>query len=384
MNVTLVTTIYPPAIGGPAVYAWDVSRRLRERGHRVDVVTPTPQDGGDPYVHGTSAFVPPVKFLRGFVRSLLVLLAVMKAGRNADVLFVQSPGHVGYIVTMAGWLLRKPVVVRFPGDVAWEHAFAAGRTTKTLHEFLRAPEGGRGTRLVLRLQKLVLTRARQVIAPSEYIRHALIEAYGVDPARIHAIYHSVDVPERRNGQPAGTGPTLVYVGRLVPHKCIPDLLDAVARLAAHFPDIRLQLVGDGPDAAALKDYAAERGLGDRVTFMGNVKRDAAVAAMRQADVLILPSLWESLSHVAIEAIATGVPVVATRIPGLDEVLTDEVAVLVPPRAPDALAGAIARVLTDRDLARRLVAAGRARALGTFSWQQNLPRLEDVLERARRA
>lgn len=384
LNVTLVTTIYPPDIGGPAIYAWDVSRRLRERGHRVAVVTPSPQDGSDPNVHSTGKRVPQIKYVRGTIRATRLLLMLLEVGRRSDVLYVQSPGHLGLIVVVAAWLLRKPFVVRFPGDVAWERAYARGETKKTLHDFLRAPDAGFFTRLNMRLQKLVLRRARQVVTPSDYIREALIEVYGVEPARIHTVYHSLDAgngpdrPEERQREP---GTTLIYVGRLAPQKRIPDLLEAVSLLSGRFPNLQLQLVGDGSEEATLRAQVLRSGLASRVSFLGSVSRPTVLSLMRKADLLVLPSLWESLSHVAIEAIATGIPVVATRIPGLDEVLHDDVAVLVPPCAPKELAEGIARVLTDPDLARRMVVNGTRRAHETFSWQQNLPRLEGVLERA---
>jgi glycosyltransferase involved in cell wall biosynthesis len=380
VKIVLVTTIYPPDIGGPATYAWDVSRRLRARGHEVTVVSSsvTPADPG---VLHPPAWLRRVRFVRGATNSLFLLRLLLRAGRKSDVFYVQHPGHVGLLTVLAARILRKPVVMRYPGDVAWERTFARGGTTKTLHEFLRAPEGGWRMSLMMRIQRAVAAGVDQVVTPSEYIRGALIEAYGVQPDRIRAIYHSLEIDDFAQSVPRndGSGPLILNVGRLVRHKRITDLVAALNRVAAVFPGVRVDVVGEGPQQAALQEQAEKEQVADRIRFLGQVSRARALELMAGADLLVLPSLWESLSHVAIEAIAVGVPVVATEIPGLNEVLEHEVtALLVPPCDPGALAQAIVRMAGDGELRERLVRNGRAAARRRFTWEANLPALESVL------
>lgn len=381
MKILLVTTIYPPDIGGPATYAWDVSRRLRARGHQVEIVSAS--------VNATDAdvFHPPkslrrVRFLRGAINIAFLFFLLLKIGRRNDVFYVQSPGHVGLLTVWAARMLRKPVVMRFPGDVAWERTYARGETTKTLHEFLRAPEGGWQTSLLLRIQRAVTARVDRVITPSEYIRTALIEAYGVRATHIHAIYHSFDTPALPTSRAHPDGPVLLNVGRLARHKRIVDLIDAMPRVAAAFPNVQLLIAGDGSERAALQAQAEKLGVATHVRFLDRLSRERVLELMAEADALVLPSLWESLSHVAIEAIAIGVPVVATAIPGLSEVLEHEkTALLVPPCDPAALADAILRMIGDAGSRERFVRNGRAVALEKFSWQNNLAALENVLRAA---
>jgi glycosyltransferase involved in cell wall biosynthesis len=384
VKILLVTTIYPPDIGGPATYAWDVSRRMRARGHQVEIVSAS-VNAEDPDVFHPPKWFRGVRFLRGACNIAFLFWLLLRIGRRNDVFYVQSPGHVGLLVVWAARMLRKPVVLRFPGDVAWERTYARGATTKELHDFLRAPEGGWRTSMLLRIQRAVTARVDRVVTPSESVRHTLIDAYGVDATRIHAIYHSLDVEEYVAAAAAtairedGGGPLVLSVGRLVPHKRIGDLIAAMPSVAAVFPAARLLIVGAGTERAALEAAAENLGIANRVRFLASVPRRRVLELMAEADLLVLPSLTETLSHVAIEAIAIGAPVVATAIPGLSEVLEHErTALLVPPCDPAALAAAIIRMAEDAELRERLVRNGRAAAREKFSWPANLAALEDVL------
>ena len=378
MKILLVTTIYPPDIGGPATYAWDVSRRLRARGHHVEIVSAS-VNATDSGVHHPPPWFRRVRFVRGLFRIAFLFWLLLRVGRRHDVLYVQSPSHIGLLVVLAARILGKPVVLRFPGDVAWERTFARGGTKKTLHEFLRAPEGGWRTSLLLRIQRIVAMRADRVVTPSTYIRNALIEAYGVRPTHIRAIHHSLDTISVTANRDGNNGPLILSVGRLVRHKRITDLIAAMPRVATAFHAARLLVVGEGAERARLEAEAEQLGIANRVTFLDSVPRDRVLQMMGEADLLVLPSLAETLSHVAIEAIVIGLPVVATAIPGLTEVLEHEkTALLVPPCDPAALADAIIRMLQDAPLRQRCVDHGRAVAREKFNWETNLAALENVL------
>jgi glycosyltransferase involved in cell wall biosynthesis len=167
-------------------------------------------------------------------------------------------------------------------------------------------------------------------APAPADRTALAAEWGLDPER----------------------PLVVAVGRLVPVKNHLLAVRAVARV----PDAALVLVGQGPLAEDLARAAAAAGVGDRVVLTG-LRRDAR-ALMGAADAVVLPSRSEGLPLVALEAMAAGTPLVATDVRGVRELVGDGAALLVPPDDPDALADALSRVLSDADLAERLVSAGR--------------------------
>jgi starch synthase (maltosyl-transferring) len=156
------------------------------------------------------------------------------------------------------------------------------------------------------------------------------------------------------------------IGRLDVQKGLPDLLDAAERVVARRPDWHLVLVGDGPGRPwLLAQLAARPALADRVHWLG--RRGDVPALLAAADVLVLPSLWEGMPNVVLEAMAARRAVVATAVEGSEDLVTpDQTGWLVPPRDPPALALALLDAAADPDRRRRYGAAGRARVEAEFS------------------
>ena len=155
-------------------------------------------------------------------------------------------------------------------------------------------------------------------------------------------------------------PLALFVGRLDRQKGVPILLDAAERVAADRPDWRLILAGDGPEGEALRRRtAAHPALADRVRWLG--RRDDVPGLLKAADVLVLPSLWEGMPNVILEAMAARRAVVATAIEGSEDlVLPGETGWLVPPGDPRSLADALLDAASDPALSRAFGEAGRAR------------------------
>jgi glycosyltransferase involved in cell wall biosynthesis len=177
-------------------------------------------------------------------------------------------------------------------------------------------------------------------------------------------------------------PVVLTVARLDGQKGIHHLLDAVSAV----PNASFAIAGDGPNRAALEAYAASVGVSDRVRFLGH--RQDVPSLLAAADLFVLPSLYEGLPLSVLEAMASGVPVIATGIGGTDEVVRDgETGTLVPPADPAALAAAIVRTLGDRERASRLALAARAlvaREYSVASMVRSVSQLYDaLLARSRR-
>jgi 2-deoxystreptamine N-acetyl-D-glucosaminyltransferase/2-deoxystreptamine glucosyltransferase len=189
---------------------------------------------------------------------------------------------------------------------------------------------------------------------------------GIPADRVHVIppgYHpALFAAAAADPFPGLPRPRVAYVGRLAPQKDVGTLLDALARIAG---EPQLVVVGDGPDRAALQRRAQP--LGRRVHFSGFVPHAQIPAVLRHVDVLVLPSLYEDLSSVLIEAMASGLPVVATRVGGTPDLVNDgENGLLVAPRDPAALSTAISRVLADPAAAARMASAAR-RTAAAYAW-----------------
>lgn len=155
------------------------------------------------------------------------------------------------------------------------------------------------------------------------------------------------------------GARLLFVGRLAGVKGVPLLLEAVARLRAAHPDLHLTVVGEGDERAELEAQARTLDLDGVVTFTGVQSQAQIAERLEDSDILVLPSFAEGVPMVLMEAMASRIPVVATRVGGVQELVTDgESGLVVPPGCVDSLVGALDRLLSDPDLCRRMGLAGR--------------------------
>ena len=176
--------------------------------------------------------------------------------------------------------------------------------------------------------------------------------------------------------------TLICVGRLSPEKGQAGLLRAFAQLRERHEDVRLRLVGDGPDRNALEALAAELGLTDRLTFLGRLNENDTLAEIAESDLLVLPSFMEGLPIVLMEAMALGVPVVASRVAGIPELVEDESAgLLFAPSDWGGLARCIERLLTDGPLRKSLAEQGKRKVLAEFDAQASAKVLTGLFEMA---
>jgi len=208
----------------------------------------------------------------------------------------------------------------------------------------------------------------RIVAATTVERNHLVQHYGADPARIAVIPCGVDtnlfMPGDQAAARAALGlddrPRLLYVGRLAPIKGLETLLDAMARLRAAGSRVHLSIVGGDADEPVnghegeLRARLARLDLGGTVTFVGAQPQERLRAWYVAADATVLPSHYESFGMVALEAMACGIPVVASRVGGLQTTVRDGVTgLLVPESDPVALAGALDGLLADADLRYRL-------------------------------
>ena len=172
---------------------------------------------------------------------------------------------------------------------------------------------------------------------------------------------------------------LITVGRIVALKGIPILLDAIRLLATRGITTHTRVIGDGEDLGALAERIAREGLADAVDLVGPVGQDDLPAHYAWADAYVLPSFMEGLPVVLMEAMATELPVVATNISGIPELVIDDVnGLLVRPGRADLLANALTRLAADPAERARLGRAGRASVLAEFTPAQTGPAMDDFL------
>jgi len=185
---------------------------------------------------------------------------------------------------------------------------------------------------------------------------------GVDPAMFRPLPHIARIPGR----------LMTTASADVPMKGLAPLLEALAKVRTERPEAHLVVIGRPKDRSKIPALIDRLGLTGSVQFVSGVTTERIVELYGEAEIACVPSLYEGFSLPAVEAMACGVPVVATTGGAVPEVVgTDgETGLLVPPGDPSALAAGIVRALDDPALRARLGAAGRERALGTFTWHQS--------------
>jgi glycosyltransferase involved in cell wall biosynthesis len=240
-------------------------------------------------------------------------------------------------------------------------------------------------------------RASWVTACSDDLRSRAI-ALGASPQRIETLPYGVDVHRfapnpaaraaMRQALDIGDAPLVFSAGRLVRKKGFEFLIDAATRLRGTYPAVRVAIAGDGDLAAELRARAAQTD--GTVLLLGNRSQDDIAALAAAADVIAVPSVRDDAGNVdglpnfALEAIASGTPVVATRTGGLPQAIEDGVTGrLVEARDAGGLARAIDELLQRPDLARQLGAQARERARVTFGWDRVAARLEAAYDRSSR-
>jgi glycosyltransferase involved in cell wall biosynthesis len=233
-----------------------------------------------------------------------------------------------------------------------------------------------------RLQGLALRLADRVLVNSEAVRDALVHSGRVQPNRVTVVRNGVDLrrfhPCRREPRAPSDPVTVVTLANLRPEKGLGDLLDAAAIVRGRSPGCRFQIWGDGPLRAELLARARSLGLDGTLELCGRTETPENV--LRAADVFALPSHSEASSNGILEAMASGLPVVATRVGG-NPFLVEHgtTGFLVPPGDPGALAESLIRLVEQPDEAERLGNAALERTRCRFSTESMLRELEGVYD-----
>lgn len=230
-----------------------------------------------------------------------------------------------------------------------------------------------------------------------FASHDVMESYsrrtGIPAARCQVIPNGVEtapLPQRREALRQAHGwaaeeRVIVSVGRHVPEKGYEDLLTATASLAKQLPRVRVVLIGDGPDRARLEALKAQLGVNGHVVFAGRLPQEQVAQWVAAADVYVQPSRAEALPLAVLEAMAAGVPVIATRVGDLQRLIADgRTGHLVPPADPGALAATIRDVLQHPDRERAIAEAAQAMVRQRHSHAGMMRAVEQVYDDAIRA
>ena len=385
MRICIVTVAsYAHGIGGMQAHSADLCKGLAEAGHEVDVISArhpeglasTDHLGGTWHFYDVTSKKPGRPFRnRDWLSRSADAFDELHAARSFDVVHSESTSALGLL--RRGVHRRVPVAAKFHGN----YLGLAGATLKrALRESGFQPRVREAKHLVWLTvghvvpPDVVRFRACEAMVASHQQVKGTARSYLLDPARVHVVPNGIAVEEFASGSRdearaklgLGSEPILLCVGRLARDKGFGNAIEALGRIGA--PEARLVVLGSGPERALLEETARKAGVSNRVDFLGSKPRAEVVDHLGAADVFLFPTERdEAAPLVPLEAMAAGLPVVASDIGGGAELIeSGKSGLLIPPADVDALARAIDSLLADDALRRRMGEAARERIVERYT------------------
>lgn len=373
-NILIATGLYPPDIGGPATILKALVKSLRQADLEISVITYTDKDHGQPKEARVYRIAK-----NKFYSRYHYLLQMMILAKKSDLIYVTDTYSVGYFAYLLAKFWHKPYIVRFAGDSAWEMAVVSGWTQDYIVDFQDKVYGPKIERLKKRRQK-ILVNADKVIVVSHFIGR-IAEKIGVDKNKIKVIYNSIDFIKddsinldkvaQIKKQYAQGAKLIVSACRLTPWKGIDGIIKSLPSIRQKVGNINFLVLGDGPEMGNLKNLADKLGIADNVYFLGIIKQNELINYFKAADLFILNTNYEGLSHTLLEAIKAGVPIITTNIGGNPEVIeNNKNGLLINYNKPDELTAASVKMLTNEQFALSL-ADNAKEVLGKFNWDNTI-------------
>lgn len=345
-----------------------MSQALKESGFEVKIITYADNPMEEPGV---------IRIRREqniFVRYVKYFAKMFRLALWADVLYVTDIYSVGYFAYLIKKIIGKKYIVRFAGDSAWETAAVSGLVSDYITDFedkkySKAIEEAKNRR------RRVLINADKIIAVSDFL-NSFAQKIGAPKEKVVTIYNSVDFQIQGDGVPVDfkkdfgeDAKVMICSSRLVPWKGVDTVIKIMPSLINEIKNIHLVILGDGPQMNELVSLTGSLGIGSNVHFLGRVKQEETPAYIKSADVFVLNTYYEGLSHVLLEAMRAGTPIVTTGAGGNPEVITDgENGILVEYNNEEQLRNGIKTILGDSKLAASFVANSKE-SLKRFDWEK---------------
>ncbi|HBB65591.1 MAG TPA: hypothetical protein DCZ84_03090 [Candidatus Vogelbacteria bacterium] len=320
-KILLATGIFYPDVGGPAIHARHIADEIVKHGGRVRVIT-----YGGAFPVGTVLLPYPVTriplSLWAPLRWALYALAALKDSLWAEVIYAFDLSAAGVPAACAATLTGKKFFIRIGGDPLWERVVEHGKRFLSLDEYYAHGYYLTDRPFLFRLIRWVLSRTDYVITYAQMLADLYTKYFNVPPEHIHII------PNPFPAVPSGTktltdAPLTLYAGRFVKYKNLPFVLRVFRRIHTAHPASRLMLVGSGPEFTSVKEYATTLALGDALQILPAVPHEQLREFQARASLALAPALTEFSPNFALEALATGTPILISRGNGLTVQLPEE-------------------------------------------------------------
>ncbi|MBT4122299.1 glycosyltransferase family 4 protein, partial [bacterium] len=320
MRIIIASEIFPPDPGGPATYVTRIVPELLKLGNEVQVVTYADvEESTLENIDGYKVFKIPrqtnilFKYFNYF-RQLHHL------AKKADLIYAQGLFASGIPAILVKWFLNIKVVVKVVGDVAWERAKNEYDIPELLDDF-QDKKYSFNIEVLKYIEHYIAKNVNTIITPSKYLK-SIISKWEVPDNSIQVVYNSFESLNTNNLEKEKNN--LLYVGRLTNWKGLEAIIEVIPKLKDKYPDILFNIVGDGPLKNNLNNLINKLNLENSVKLVGQVDHDKVGDYYAQASIFLLNSGYEGLPHVLLEALASSVPIIASRMGGNPEVIEDNI------------------------------------------------------------
>ena len=357
---------YPPQyIGGLGIHVRDLSEALSSQGNYVHVLT-VAHDGeygltsrNGVTVHSLPAYQKLDQEIDFISWIMQINLKMADYGRE----LLRFPQNSPAVIHAHDWLVASAAlelqqILDFP-LVSTIHATESGRNNGLYNSLQQS---------IHLLEKQLISNSDQLICCSQYMKKEVTRLFNTH-SDINVIPNAVKpivITNSKNPKPKGK--TILFFGRLVPEKGVQHLLEAVAGLIHLYPDLCLNIAGSGPYLNELQNMSQEKGIADRVRFLGFVPEKERNQLLAKADVTVFPSLYEPFGLVALEAMSAGVPVIVSNTGGLAETVKDGINGLkFTPGNVGELQGCLVKILQNKEVATELKRHGKEMVNREYTW-----------------
>ncbi len=381
IRILILSGVFPPDIGGPTAFLDPLARDLIKNGFKVRVLTFGKRDKVKyPYP------VKRVSYLWSFpFRCLVYLKWGLWYGLRADIIYNQDLYTAGIASLIIRKVLRKKLVTRFVGDSAWEKSSVEKLITDDILTFQEKKYSSKVERWK-KARKRILDNSDKIIVASNFLKQVALKI-GLPEEKIKVIYNSIDF---LNVNPSASkeglkqklnlkGKILLTIARLTPWKGIDMLIEIMPDLIKRYGEIKLVVVGRGPESDNLKQLAKNLKLENNIVFTGKANRQEVNDYLSLADIFLLNTNYEGMSHLLLEAIKAGIPIITTPAGGnLETIKDNQTGILVGYRNKREWVKAIEKVLDDSDLASQLIQNAKD-DLKRFNWDDLVKETIGVFE-----
>lgn len=333
-RILLVSGIFPPDVGGPAVHVRHIAEHFTSLGWGVTVVAfGEAQTSGEPYRI--------LRIRRSRFKPWSWALYAWRIAREAsahDLVYGFDLTTAGIPGALFARLYRKPFMLRIGGDPIWERTVEKGKRFLPMRAYYEQRLFAKDRPMLYRAIRFVVLSADRVVTYCDFLKEIYAGFYGLPVSRIELIRNPF--PERRCTADEAATVTFIFAGRFVSYKNIPRVLRAFSRVAAAHPEARLLLIGDGPEEGKIRKGAEL--LGNAVRIMPKLSQEELFKEIGNASVALAPALTEFNPNFILESLALGKPALVSRDNGLSAPLPQ--VWQFDPLNDDSLAAAMERML----------------------------------------